>query len=324
MPGHAYNPLLIYGPSGVGKTHLLQSIGNYVIAHDVNLTVYYTTVEAFTGQFTGALKGGKLDSFKSTYRKYDVLLLDDLQFLEGKKRTAEELFHTFDSLMGCGAQVVVSSDVHPSQLPFLEPRFRERLEAGLTIDLQPPDRQTRLTIIQKLIRSNNVEFDKEAMQALAERTSSNIRALEGAFIRIVAFASLSESEITAELVERVLTSLYRSEAPPRFVHKPSAEQIQHETAAILGLQASDLFSSRRSRPVVYARQIAMYLCRELGGFSFPEIARHFQRRDHTTALHAYRKMKAQLLTDQATRSLVTSITDALHTDTHKRSHITST
>jgi chromosomal replication initiator protein len=324
MPGHAYNPLLIYGPPGVGKTHLLQSIGNYVATHDTNLSVHYTTVEGFTGDFTSALKHGKLERFKSIYRSYDVLLLDDLQFLQGKRKTTEELFHTFDSLMGSGAQVVISSDVHPSRAPFLEARFKERLEAGLTIDLQPPDHETRLAIIRKLVKSNEVQISNGALEHLAQHASSNIRALEGTFIRIVAFASLSESEITVELIDRVLTSLYRTTPPTSDLFKPTAAQIQHETATALGLGTEDLFSPGRSRPVVYARQIAMYLCRELGGFSFPEIARHFRRRDHTTALHAHRKMKAQLLTDHATRSLVTSITDTLHTRTHTDQHNTST
>jgi chromosomal replication initiator protein len=325
LPGHAYNPLLIHGPPGVGKTHLLQAIGNYVSTHDTNLTVRYTTTEGFTGDFTRALKQSTLEEFKGAYRRYDVLLVDDLQFLEGKPRTAEEFLHTFDSLLTSGAQIVISSDCDPAEISFLEARFKERLQGGLTIHLGPPNRNTRLAILRKLAALNELEIPTEVMTQLAERISSNIRALEGALIRVVAFASLSESSITTALADQVLASLYSDEpAPSRTKPRPNADQIQAETASALGLEAGHLSSPGRSRPVVYARQVAMYLCRELAGLSYPEIARHFNRRDHTTALHAHRKVKAQLLSDPETRTLLTTLTNTLCTVHHNPSHRSST
>lgn len=326
LPGHAYNPLLIYGPSGVGKTHLLQAIGNYITTHDTNLSVHYTTVEGFTSDFTWALKQNRVDDFKRRYRRCNALLLDDLQSLEGKPKTAEEFFHTFDTLLTTGAQVVITSDRDPSQTQFLETRFNERLQAGLTINLSPPNQSTRLAILRKLIALNDVDISADVVAHLANRVTSNVRALEGALIRIVAFASLRETTITSELADQVLASLYSPAGPPGSSDhpKPSAAQIQAETAAALGLEPAQLTSPGRSRPVVYARQVGMYLCRELAALSYPEIARHFGRRDHTTALHAYRKMKAQILSDQSTRRLVTRITEVLNTSRHSSSHSRST
>jgi chromosomal replication initiator protein len=326
LPGHAYNPLLIHGPPGVGKTHLLQAIANYVCAHDTNLGVQYTTTEGFAGDFTRALKQSKLEDFKSTYRRCDVLLVDDLQFLEGKPKTAEELLHTFDSLLTSSRQIVISSDRDPSEISFLEARFRERLQAGLVINLSPPNRNTRLAILRKLAAANEIEIPDDVLARLAERIPSNIRALEGALIRIVAFASLSESAITSSLADQVLATLYYSDATPQkpTSSRPQPHRIQAETAAALSLQADDLTSRGRSRPVVYARQVAMYLCRELAGLSYPEIARHFNRRDHTTALHAHRKVKAQLLSDPETRTLITALTNAVCTAKHNPLHNSST
>jgi chromosomal replication initiator protein len=326
MPGHAYNPLLIHGPPGVGKTHLLQAIGNYITTHDANLSVHYTTLEGFTADFTRALKRNEVDSFKRAYRHRDALLLDDLQFLEGKPKTVEEFFHTFDSLLTTGAQIVISSDRDPSRISFLEDRFKERLQAGLIINLTPPNPSTRLAILRKLVALNGVEIPPDVVSHLSEQVTSNVRALEGALIRIVAFASLRESRITPELADQVLASLYSErEAGRPLAGRPTAVQIQAETAGALGLEPHELSSARRSRPVVYARQIAMYLCRELAGLSYPEIARQFDRRDHTTALHAYRKMRAHVLSDHPTRALVARITEALHTPPlHNPGHRQST
>jgi chromosomal replication initiator protein len=321
LPGHAYNPLTIYGAPGTGKTHLLHAIGNYITTHDTSLSLYYTTIEAFTGEFTAALKQGDIDAFKKKHRGHDVLLLDDLQSLQGKQKTAEELFHTFDHLTSTGAQVVITCDRHPANADYLDPRFKERLEAGLAIDLEPPDRETRLAILHKLASRDRMSIQASVLEHIADRVPFNVRALEGALIRIVAFASLNESPIDIELAERVLTTLYpnHSQALKTRPKRPNSAQIQHETAAALDLESADLSSTKRSRPVVYARHVAMYLCRELAGLSFPEIARLFHRQDHTSALHAHRKIKAQILSDHETRTLVAAITESLHTEATSRS-----
>jgi chromosomal replication initiator protein len=271
------------------------------------------------------VKQNTLEDFKSAYRRYDLLLVDDLQFLEGKRATAEEFLHTFDSLLTSGRQIVISSDRDPAEISFLETRFRERLQGGLTIHLGPPNRNTRLAILRKLVALNELEIPAEVTAQLAERITSNIRALEGALIRVVAFASLSESTITTALADQVLSSLYSdAPAPSQTKARPNVAQIQAETASALGLEPDHLSSPGRSRPVVYARQVAMYLCRELAGLSYPEIARHFNRRDHTTALHAHRKVKGQLLSDPETKTLVTTLTNTLCTVPHNPSHRPST
>jgi chromosomal replication initiator protein len=313
MPAQAYNPLFIYGPPGVGKTHLLHAIGNYVAAHNSSLSVHYTTVEAFTNHFMSALQQNDIERFKRTYRDSDVLLLDDVEFLEGKKKTGEEFFYTFDAISSTGAQAVFSGANHPSKMPLLEPRLSERLQSGLIVDLHPPDQETRLAILRKLSSFSSTVIDSDVLDYIATEITPNTRVLEGALIRVLAFASLTESPVTVDLARQVLANLYQEAIPPN--PNPSTStairQIQDQTATTFELSQTDLCSARRSRSVVYARQIAMYLCRELTDLSLPTIAKHFGGRDHTTVLHAHRKIQKSMLQDAETRSIVSAISDNL-------------
>jgi chromosomal replication initiator protein len=315
LPGQAYNPLFLCGPSGVGKTHLLGAIGNYTILNDAALEVVHTTGEVFTGEFTSAVRSGGMEGFKSKHRKADVLLLDDVQFIESKPRTAEELLHTFDALIGRGAQVVLAADRAPSALPAFDSRLRDRFDSGLVVELEPPDFDTRLSIVRNRGGSFLASPDQlAALELLARQVSSSVHALEGALTRVRAYASLTQQPLTTALVEHVLSTLYSpSSKASKRAGKPSIEEIQSSTSAVLDLSAADLLSGKRGRQVVYARQVAMYLCRELTDLSFPAIGERFGGRDHTTVLHAHRQVRTRMLTDDSTRELVDKIRDRLGT-----------
>jgi chromosomal replication initiator protein len=312
MPGQAYNPLILYGPAGVGKTHLLQAIGTYVGEHDPGASIHYATVETFTNNFTSALRTNTIHTFKRTYRECDLLLFDDVQFLDGKTRTAEEFFHTLDCATTAGIQAVLTVDRHPSKLPSLESRLRERLQGGLAVDIHPADQQTRIVILRKLAAANpNSQLDLEVLNSLASKIGSNVHVLAGALTRLTAYASLTGSEVTVSLVEEVLSSLYGAFDTPlrqQGYGQPTIGQIQEKTAAAFDFEQTQLASAGRSRRLVYARQIAMYLCRELTTLSLPAIAVQFGGRDHTTVLHAHRKIKNLILTDDSTRASISSIT----------------
>jgi chromosomal replication initiator protein len=312
IPAQSYNPLYIHGPSGVGKTHLLQAIGNYTALHDTSLSVQYVTIEAFTNEFTGALQRNDIATFKARYRQADMLLVDDVQFLEGKQKTAEEFFHTLDSLLDGGRQVVLASDRYPSEITTLDPRLRERFQAGLVVELEHPDFETRLAVLRKLASSDSAPVAEDVLQHMAEKISSNVRVLEGAFIRVVAFASLVESEITVELAGRVLSHLYLGAAADQpTANVTTIPQILLEVAGHFQVDTDVLCSTSRRREVVYARQVAMYLSRELTARSLPTIGREFGGRDHTTVLHAHRKIAKQLLLDAPTRSLIATLTQTI-------------
>jgi chromosomal replication initiator protein len=313
LPGQAYNPLFLHGPPGVGKTHLLNAIGNYTALNDEALDVLCVTGETFTSDFTSAIRSGEMDAFKKRYRRADLLLFDDVQFVESKPRTAEELLHTFDTLITGGAQVVIAADRPPPTMPALDSRLRDRFESGLVVDLAAPDFETRLSIIRKRAGKCLSAGDHlAALELLARQVSSSVHALEGALIRVRAYASLTQQPITPALVEHVLSNLYApSPASGQAGDKPSVERIQEATSGALQLVQTDLTSAKRGRQVVYARQVAMYLCRELTDLSLPAIGQRFGGRDHTTVLHAHRQVRSRLLTDDSTQKLVDKILDQL-------------
>jgi chromosomal replication initiator protein len=295
MPALAYNPLFICGPPGLGKTHLLHSIANYVAAYGDGLPVRYTTVEAFTNHFIGALHHDGIDAFKSAYRDVGVLLVDDVQFLQRKAKTEEEFFHTFNALHAAGAQIVLTSDRLPRDMAALEDRLRERFEAGLVCDVRPPDYETRLTILRKRVQQDGVRaVDPAALETIADRVDSNIRALEGALIRTVAFGSLTGRAVTAELAEEVLGGLYPDLRP----RARSIEEIQRRICQDFEIELDDMLSHSRAAGLNWPRQLAMYLTRELTDETLPAIGRAFGGRNHTTVLHACKRTAARIAEDR--------------------------
>jgi chromosomal replication initiator protein len=308
MPALAYNPLYICGPPGLGKTHLLHSIANYVRDHGAGLSVLYTTAEAFTDQFVGALQSGAIEAFKSAYRNVDVLLVDDVQFLESKVRTEQEFFHTFNALQGAGAQLVLTSDRLPRDMGAMEDRLRERFESGLVTDVRPPDAGTRLTVLRKRAPQDELSVADGALERIAERVNSNLRTLEGALIRVVAFGSLTGRAVTPDLAEEVLDGLYPDLRPPR-VH--TVREIQEQTCEAFGVSLEQLLSSSRAAPVTWPRQVAMYLARELTDQTLPAIGRAFGGRNHTTVMHACRRAAQRIAEDPEACETVRRLTEQL-------------
>jgi chromosomal replication initiator protein len=308
MPAQAYNPLFICGPPGVGKTHLLSSIASLLLSHSPGAVVRCTTGETFTNEFLKALGGGQTNDFKERFRHVDVLLIDDVQFLERKTKTEEEFFHTFNALHDAGRQIVLTSDRPPHDLQALEDRLRERFEAGLVADIKPPEIATRMAILRKRAHHDHVELEDElALVAIAERVTNNVRALEGALIRVVAFSSLTGRPVTAELANEILDTLYPRARSSRSPQPRSIAEIQAAACKHFGLSADELLSSARTHRIAWPRQVAMYLSRELTGESLPAIGRHFGGRDHTTVLHAWRRTAARIASDEASRQAVESL-----------------
>jgi chromosomal replication initiator protein len=316
MPAQAYNPLFVCGPPGVGKTHLLRSIEAYILAHSPGLQVRNTTGEAFANEFRQALTSSRIDDFKAAFRHVDVLLIDDVQFLERKAKTEEEFFHTFNALYEAGSQIVLSSDRPPTDLQALEDRLRERFQAGLVADIRAPDFSTRLAILRKRAQHDGVEgIDQLTLETIARRISVNVRALEGALIRVVAYSSLTGRPLNAELATEVLDGLYPQSAP----RARSLVEIQSVVSAQYGITAEELISPARAARVSLPRQLAMYLARELTDESLPSIGRAFGGRDHTTVLHALRRAEQRIATDLAYRTSAQTLLSLLGSDATDRS-----
>ncbi len=290
QPAHAYNPLFIYGDSGLGKTHLLHAIGHYNRALFAGTRVRYISSEEFTNEFINSIRDDRNDSFQARYRHVDVLLVDDIQFLSGKVQTQEEFFHTFNTLHNANKQIVVTSDLPPKKLPDFEERMRSRFEWGLITDIQPPDLETRIAILRKKKQQEDFEVPEEALEYIASRISSNIRELEGALIRVKAFASLNRSPVDMDITRQVLAGLLPDSPGPEI----TAEMIMNHSANYFGVTMAELTGASRSRALVQARQIAMYLCRELTNLSLPRIGQSFGGRDHTTVMHAERKIRKEM------------------------------
>jgi chromosomal replication initiator protein len=309
LPGQAYNPLFLYGPPGLGKTHLLHAIANYVNDYGDGMSVRYTTLEAFTGEFVGALKSSSIERFKRRYRDTDILLIDDVQFLEGKAKIEEEFFHTFNALYETGSQLVVTCDRMPGDMNALADRLRERFESGLVADLRPPDLATRMTILRKRVHHDGLHLDDpDAIVPIAERVTTNVRALQGALIRVVAFHSLTGRPIDRALVTHVLDGLYPDGIAPG---PRTVEEIQAATCERLGITPEVLSSPDRSARVAWARQVAMYLSRELTDATLPAIGRAFGGRNHSTVLHACRRTTERIAADAEAHELVRSLTASL-------------
>lgn len=287
-PSKAYNPLFIYGGVGLGKTHLLHAIGHYINKHSPHIKVKYVSSEKFTNDFINSIRDkDKIVGFQNRYRNNDVLLVDDIQFLENKEATQEEFFHTFNTLHESSRQIVISSDRSPKDIATLEDRLRSRFEWGLTTDIQPPDLETRIAILRKKASMESLFVPDEIMEFIASKIPSNIRELEGCLIRVVAFASLTKSPIDIKLAQDVLKDIL-PEVQPRQIN---IQVIQSEVCRYFNISKADLIGNKRAQPVVYPRQIAMYLSRELTDYSLPKIGQEFGGRDHTTVIHANMKVR---------------------------------
>jgi chromosomal replication initiator protein len=304
-PAQAYNPLFIYGSTGLGKTHLLQAIAQYTSEHARSLTARYVTSETFMNDFINSLRDKRIEGFKQRYRNYDVLLIDDVQFFEHKERIQEEFFHTFNSLYEAGSQIVISSDRPPREISTLEERLRSRFEWGLITDIQPPDLETRIAILRKKVKTDDIAVpDAEVLTFIAGRISTNIRELEGALTRVVAFSSLTGRLMTTELAQDVLKDVF----PQGELAEVSIKGIQEIVSGRFGLSLEELCADKRSQNIVYPRQVAMYLSRELTDSSLPKIGREFGGRDHTTVIHATSKIARLIKEDRSVYNLVQELT----------------
>jgi chromosomal replication initiator protein len=309
-PSEAYNPLFLHGPPGLGKTHLLVAIANYLRANAPGLTVRYTTAECFTNEFVGALRSAGATGFKSRYRDIDVLLIDDVQFLEGKQHTEEEFFHTFNALYESGSQLVLSADRLPSELANLESRLRDRFEWGLTVAVEKPNLNTRLTVLRRLVRESGIEIaDGQALSELAQRIDANMRQLHGALTRVIAHASLMARPVNSELIAEVIAKTTGA------VETTPVEEIQQRVAADFGISRAELVGSTRTATPVRARQVAIFLTRELTDLSLPQIGRLYGGRDHSTVLNSVRRVEAGVAEDPALAGRVDELRSAIHNRT---------
>lgn len=292
-PSKAYNPLFIYGGVGLGKTHLMHAIGHYVISHNTSEKVDYLSSEKFTNQFINAIRDNKTEEFRNKYRNVDVLLIDDIQFLAGKEQTQEEFFHTFNALHENNKQIVISSDRPPKEIPTLEDRLRSRFEWGLITDIHPPDLETRIAILRKKSLQEGIYIPDDVLTFIAQKIENNIRELEGALIKIIAFASLEDKKIDLKLAGEALKDFFTQKQK-----NLTPEEIISTTASYFKISVQDIKSKKRTQNFSLPRQIAMYLCRELTDYSLPRIGKEFGGKDHTTIIHAYKKIAAEMNSDE--------------------------
>ena len=293
-PAQAYNPLFIYGGVGLGKTHLMHAIGHYILSQNPNTKVVYVTSEKFTNELINSIREYRNEEFRNKYRNVDVLLVDDIQFIAGKEGTQEEFFHTFNALHEANKQIIISSDRPPKEIPTLEDRLRSRFEWGLIADIQAPDLETRIAILRKKAKMENIEVHDEIMQYIATKIKSNIRELEGALIRVVAYSSLTNKAITVDLAEEALKDIISSNKPREI----TVNLIKEEVANQYNIKMEDFNSKRRTKAIAFPRQIAMYLTRELTDLSLPKIGDEFGGRDHTTVIHACDKINNNMVDDE--------------------------
>ncbi len=306
-PAKAYNPLFIYGGVGLGKTHLMHAIGNFIKQNNQQTKIVYVTSEKFTNELINSIKDDKNESFRNKYRTVDVLLVDDIQFIAGKERTQEEFFHTFNALYEDNKQIILSSDRPPKEIPTLEDRLRSRFECGLISDIQAPDFETRVAILRKKAELESIEIDNQIHEFIAKNIKSNIRELEGALTKIIAFAYLSKSEITMELAAEALKDIVKIKKTKQLNY----ETIKKVVAHYYNIKINDLNSKKRTRVITYPRQIAMYLCRELTDMSLPKIGEVFGGRDHTTVMHACDKIINDLKENENLAEQINQLTEQI-------------
>jgi len=299
-PAKSYNPLFIYGGVGLGKTHLMQAIGHHILANASSTRVFYVSSEKFTNELINSIRDDKTVDFRNKYRTMDILLVDDIQFLAGKERTQEEFFHTFNALYEANKQIIISSDRPPKEIPTLEDRLRSRFEWGLITDIQPPDLETRIAILRKKAKLENLKVSDDVISYIADQIHSNIRELEGALIRVMAYSSIKHAPITPELANEALKDILPARKPKII----TISIIQKSVSEYFNLRLEDFKSKRRTRSVAFPRQIAMYLSRELTDNSLPKIGDEFGGRDHTTVMHAYEKISSSLQEDTVLQSTV--------------------
>jgi chromosomal replication initiator protein len=306
-PSEAYNPLFLHGPPGLGKTHLLVAIANYLAANAPSLNVRYTTAERFTNEFVAALRCAGAEEFKRRYRDLDVLLVDDVQFLEGKRHTEDEFFHTFNALYEGGSQLVLSADRIPSELSTLESRLRDRFEWGLTVAVEPPNLATLLSVLRRLVREAGIDTEGDVLTELARRIDVNVRQLHGALTRVLAHASLTAKPLSAELIDAVVPK------PSRCSGSSPVEEIQQRVSTAFGISRAELVGSTRAATPLRARQVAIYLTRELTDLSLPQIGRLYGGRDHSTVLNSIKRVEARCGEDPALATRVEKLRGAIHT-----------
>ncbi|WP_411344549.1 chromosomal replication initiator protein DnaA [Paenibacillus sp. WLX1005] len=306
-PAKAYNPLFLYGGVGLGKTHLMHAIGHYILQHNPNSKVVYISSEKFTNEFINSIRDNRGESFRNKYRNIDILLIDDIQFLAGKESTQEEFFHTFNALHEESKQIIISSDRPPKEIPTLEERLRSRFEWGLITDIQPPDLETRIAILRKKARAENLDIPNEAMMYIANQIDTNIRELEGALIRVVAYSSLTNQDVTSHLAAEALKDIIPSSRPKII----TIQDIQQRVGEYYNLKLEDFKARKRTKAVAFPRQIAMYLSRELTDYSLPKIGEAFGGRDHTTVIHAHEKITQSLKSDQELFKVVNNLMDKI-------------